>query len=186
VLCLVNYSITYRVRSGDEKVYVWDYENGIIINTETGEVVDQIYDYNAVQGERKPYIGTTSFGLVSKANKSASISRKLKMKGLRDERGTYVSYKLGLTNKSVKSLKREYDCEIPEDMKALVSKILKYIEMDPVLSSRTDRVKLGLAIILAQRLKGKGELPKCVKVNKHMRKLVAIASKRLLAVADDL
>ncbi len=166
-------------------MYIWDYENGVIINAETGEIVEQIYDYN-VQNEKKPYIGTTTFGLASKANKSAKISKKLKMKGLKDERGTYISYKLGLSDKSVKSLKREHECEVPEDLKTLVSRILKYIEMDPILSSRTERVKLGLAIILAQRLKGKNEPPRCVKLNKHMRKLVVLASKRLLAIADDL
>ncbi len=165
-------------------MYVWDYENGVIIDTETGEVVGTIYEYSN-DNEKKPYIGTTSFGLAEKATKSAEISRKLKARGLKDSRGTYVMYKLGLTNKSVKSLKREVECEIPEEMKPLVKKILKYIEEDPILSSRSDRIKLALAILLASRLSNK-PAPECVRVNKHVRKLLSLATRRLLAVTEDL
>jgi len=171
-----------------ERMLIWRYEEGYIVDSETGVVVDIIYDDSPYPGnnEPKPYIGTAS-GLGELQNTMQhQLLRKLRIRSLKDERGTYVAYQLGLTKKSVMSLKR-IDEEMPElddELKEEFERWLRYINRKPRLASRTMKVKKALALLLASRSLGRGasvkEVAKIFKVNeRHLRKLVVYASRNL-------
>ncbi len=161
---------------------IWDYESGTVVNLETGEVVDMIYEF-----DRKDIEVTRNIGTMTKediiALKGTEIVKELKRRGLKDVRGTYVAYKLGMTNKTVKSLKRDVDIEIPEELKNEVERILHFIEKDPLLSARSERGKTVLAVAAAMVMRGKTvrEACKMLGVNeKRVRKLLGLLRRRML------
>ena len=164
---------------------VWDYETGFIIDIETGEIVDTIFDYTFVgrsaDGHR---VGSKMTDEEKMLIKGTEIVKELKRKGLSDVRGTFVEYKLGLTTKSVKSLKsNNVNLNIPEDMKEEIGKCLKKIERDPVLSARPERSKLLMAIACISIIRGMSlrGVSKSVGVSeKTLRKLLKIVRERLI------
>ncbi len=123
---------------------IWDYERGIIVDDETGEVIDIIYDEQGLEYEPLQPQGMNIW------KKTANIANELSIRGLRDEKGTYILYRIGETQKTVKSLKRDVRVNLSNEEK----EILDIIERDPVLAARTDRMKIALAKLLYYRKRG--------------------------------
>ena len=123
---------------------IWDYERGVIVDDETGEVVDIIYDEYGLDYEPLRPQGMKVW------RKTATIAQNLAIRGLKDEKGTYILYKVGDVKKSVKSLKRDLKVKLNEEER----KILEIIESDPVLASRTQKMKVALAKLLYHRKHG--------------------------------
>ncbi len=145
---------------------IWDYERGIIVDDETGEVIDIIFDEGDLDYEPLQPRGMSVW------KKTAEIANKLNIKGLSDEKGTYTLYAIGESKKTVKSLKRKINVELsPEEIE-----ILKVIESDPVLASRTERMKIALAKLLYYRRRG------CVKSVESVAKEVGVSPKALREV----
>ena len=167
---------------------IWRYEEGYVVDSETGLVVDVIYDESPYPGndEPKPYIGT-HLGTEFEAKNTRRILSKLLKRSLKDERGTYVAYKLGLTNKSVLSLKKTNEVVVridDEELQGEFERWMKRISRNPRLNSRTRRVKRALALVMASRALGKDisvkQAARMFRVNEHhLRKLVSEFSKGL-------
>ncbi|UXD22385.1 hypothetical protein IPA_04185 [Ignicoccus pacificus DSM 13166] len=165
-----------------------------MVDSETGVVVDIIVDEGPYLGnsEPKPYIGTSQ-GDDGTGTTSLRIQKSLKKRLLIDRRGTYVAYKMGLTSKSVGSLTKvkkieriRYKIQELESAEFLIERDrwMKIINQDARLASRTERVKLALASVMAARSLGLDisleTIAKIYKVNEHhLRKLVSLTYKRI-------
>ncbi|ABU82562.1 hypothetical protein [Ignicoccus hospitalis] len=164
---------------------VWDYENGVVIDIETGEVVDYIVDFY-VSEERfaDKRVGSKISEEERALLKGTEIVKELNERGYRDVRGTFVQYKLGLTNKTVKSLEKvERLPEVPAELRTDFEYYLKLIERDPVLSARPKRSKHLMALVCAYVVNGKNvrEVSKRYNVGeKTLRKLLALARERII------
>ncbi|ALU12765.1 hypothetical protein EYM_07290 [Ignicoccus islandicus DSM 13165] len=171
-------------------MYIWRYEAGYVVDPETGEVIDLIYDYGPYEGNNEPslIIGTSSYE-DKIAEKASRIQRTLNARGLRDAHGTYVNYLLGLTNKSVKSLKRIEtkerlpltDKEYEKEVRRWLVKIEKNLRT-MVLTSKT---KKAIACILAARSLDRelsvSEVARFYEIDeKYLRKVLSRVTKRLL------
>jgi len=159
---------------------IWDYESGYVIDAESGEVVDMIFDY-ARDGEFGKYIGRRTEA-ERLADEGLKVLKKLRVRGLKDVRGTYVAYMLGLTTKTVKSLTRDEEVTVPQEYKEEFEHFLALIEKDPVLSVRPKRSKEVLALAASMVVRGKTlkEIAEELKLNeKSLRKSLQILISRI-------
>ncbi len=165
---------------------IWRYDEGYVVDSETGVVIEKIVEETPYPGndEAKPYVGTST-GLDTFKG-SEIIIEKMKLKGLKDEKGTFITYKLGLSRKSINSLKKKnltisnLDSEFEDE----IERWLAMINKDPILASRTPRVKRALAAVMAARSLGRdlstSKIAKMFGVNeRHLRRLVALSNKRI-------
>jgi len=161
---------------------IWDYERGFVIDAETGEVVDQIYEYNQKDASFERGIGRRS-EVERIADEGIKILRDLKARGLSDRRGTYVAYKLGLSKKTVKSLRaKNSDISVPREYLELYRLFLSKIEKDPLLSNRPEKSKKIIALAASMVLKGRSvsEVSRELKVNeKTLRKALKLLRSRI-------
>ena len=140
---------------------IWDYENGFVVNAETGEVLDTIFDYSRKDVEFERGLGKRS-QVERIADEGMKVLKNLKRRGLKDERGTYVAYKIGITNKTVKSLvSKDEGPAVPDKYKATYQYFLRMIERDPVLRVRPTKSKRTLALAAAMIINGKSVSEVC-------------------------
>ena len=179
---LAHYLFQVYADREDEMRLIWDYERGFVIDAETGEVVEQIYEYSQRDVSFERGIGRKS-ELERIADEGIKILKDLKARGLSDKRGTYVAYKLGLSKKTVKSLKaKDSDVEVPREYLELYRLFLSKIEKDPLLSSRPEKSKKIVALAASMVVRGKSvsEVSKELKVNeKTLRRALKLLRSRI-------
>ena len=170
--------------------YVWRYDSGYVVDPNTGEVIDVIYEYSPYYGNNEPSLTIGTIDYESKLMEKASrIQKALAEKGFVDTHGTYVNYKLGLTNKSVKSLRRVdlreelplNDVEFSKEVKRWKSKLDRNLN-GVIIGSKT---KIAIACILAARSLGKdlsvSKIAKFYDVDeKYLRKILSKITRKLI------
>ncbi len=173
-----------------EKQYVWVYDSGYVVDPETGEVVDVIYDYTPYEGNNEVTFTIGTHNLEDKiVEKASRIQKKLAERGFVDVHGTYVNYVLGLTNKTVKSLKRTKtkaplpfdDEEFAKEVRRWLTKLEKEVKTI-VISTKT---KNAIACALAVRSLGRdlsiSKIAKLYEVDeKYLRRTLTRVTKKLL------
>ncbi len=174
---------------------LWDYKNGSVICGNCGLVIDNIYDYTHRSREQNDYYSykprlISDYQRITKRNRRYKnmynrlkmlkpiISRRLKRYLVIDEKAL-KEYLNGL-RPHVKIFKYHKEIQIPIETKIIIEKI---INKDPVLTSRTDRAKIALALIILDMLNnGKPDIRKIAKETfisvTHVRRLTKLIEER--------
>ncbi len=175
---------------------LWDYKNGIIVCSNCGLVIDNVYDYTVYYNQDQNNHGTRKIRLISEYQyikmKSRRyrdihnrlkileplISRKLKRYLTIDEKAL-KEYLNGL-RPHVKIFKYHKEIQASIEAKILIEKV---INKDPVLTSRTDRAKIALALIILDILSnGKPDIYKIARKTSisvtHVRRLLKLLEER--------
>lgn len=149
-------------------IEMWDYANGYVVCTNTGEVVDRIYCYGEMR--RREQLGNTN-----KANDSTKLTGRkskkylnyieLEMKAKRmvrkkpwltvDYAKLYSQGRFVNTIKSWRSIKAVKEAT-KEGIRPVLNKILEAVEaVEPAALARTERAKYTLAYLIYLMASGK-------------------------------
>ncbi len=174
---------------------LWDYKNGSIVCGDCGLVIDNIYDYTYRIQEQNDYYNCkpkliSDYQYITKRSRRYKnmysrlkmlkpiISRRLKRYLIIDEKAL-KEYLNGLRS-HVKIFKYHKEIRIPVETKIIIEKV---IDKDPVLTSRTDRAKIALALIILDILNnGKPNIRKIARETfisvTHVRRLSKLIEER--------